>query len=434
MKTAHSSIPSSPIPSSPTSSAVPSLQSRVVSRSPVYYGWVILFAGTFGMIMTTPGQTVGVSVFLDKIIADLGLSRSAVSLLYTLGTLVGSFSLPFIGRFIDRRGPRVAVVVIAALFALACVWMGLVGSLVGLLLGFMLIRGLGQGALGLVSIHVINIWFVRRRGLSVGLAGVGVALAMAFFPSLIEGLIGTFGWRGAYMLLGALVAVTILPVGALLFRGHPERYGLEPDGKVKQGAPAEAVFTAAEARRTVTFWLFALGGFSVAALSTGLIFHHYSIMAAGGLDRVAAATVFIPLGFMAAGANLTTGFLMDRLPPRFLLSVSLAFLCAALALATHVSSPLIILAYGSLLGLMQGMSNAIQASVYAHYFGRKHIGSIKGFTSTVGVAGASVGPLLFALGESAFGGYGLVLLLSALLPLALALAAPFTRPPQGALR
>ena len=314
------------------------------------------------MIMTTPGQTVGVSVFLDKIIADLGVSRAAVSLLYTLGTLAGSFSLPFVGRFIDWRGPRVAVVIIAALFALACVWMGFVGSLAGLLVGFVLIRGLGQGALGLVSIHVINIWFVRRRGLSVGLAGVGVALATAFFPSLIEGLIGAFGWRGAYMMLGALVAVTILPVGALLFRGHPERYGLVPDGRAERDAPAEAVFTAAEARRTVTFWLFALGGFSVAALSTGLIFHHYSIMAAGGLDRVAAATVFIPFGFVAAGANLTTGFLMDRLPPRFLLSTSLAFLCAALALATHVSSPAIILAYGGLLGLVQGMSSAVQAS------------------------------------------------------------------------
>ncbi|NEO26103.1 MAG: MFS transporter, partial [Kamptonema sp. SIO4C4] len=85
-------------------------QSRLMAALPVYYGWVVLVAGTVGMLMTTPGQTVGVSVFLDPIINDLGLSRSVVSGLYTVATLLGSFSLPWIGRFIDRRGPRMAVI------------------------------------------------------------------------------------------------------------------------------------------------------------------------------------------------------------------------------------------------------------------------------------------------------------------------------------
>ena len=73
-------------------------RSWVVEHAPFYYGWIVLLAGTFGIMMTTPGQTVGVSVFLDKIIADLGLPRATVSLLYTIGTLIGSFSLPFVGR------------------------------------------------------------------------------------------------------------------------------------------------------------------------------------------------------------------------------------------------------------------------------------------------------------------------------------------------
>ncbi len=91
----------------------PVKHSRLIAASPIYYGWVVLIAGTLGMLMTTPGQTVGVSVFLYKIITELGLSRSTVSLLYMLGTLTGSFSLPFIGRFIDRKGPRTAVIAIA---------------------------------------------------------------------------------------------------------------------------------------------------------------------------------------------------------------------------------------------------------------------------------------------------------------------------------
>ena len=367
--------------------------------------------------MTTPGQTVGVSVFLDKIIADLGLSRGQVSLMYTLGTLAASFALPFVGRFIDRRGPRLAVAIIAALFALACVGMGFVSNLVTLFFGFLLIRGLGQGSLSLVSLYVVNVWFVRRRGLAVGMTGLGFAVATAFFPLLIEALIAQFGWRTAYMLLGGLVAVTILPLGALLFRGHPERFGLRPDGgAVTTEAVAETNLSLAEARRTATFWLFVAGGVCVAALSTGLVFHHYSIMAEGGLDRLAAATVFLALGFIVAGANLTTGVLVDRVPPRFLLSVAMGGMTAALLMATHVSGRPTLLLYGALLGLTQGMNGALGASVFAYYFGRKHIGSIKGFVTTMTVAGTAFGPFLFALGFERAGGYAPVLLLSAAVP------------------
>jgi MFS transporter, OFA family, oxalate/formate antiporter len=413
----------------------PRLRSRVVEGSPVYYGWVILAAGTFGMIMTTPGQTLGISVFLDLIIDDLGLSRSAVSLTYTIATFTGALALPLIGRLIDARGPRRAVVVISTAFALACVAMGFVQGIVTLALGFLLIRGLGQGALSLASVHVINIWFVRKRGLAVGIAGVGMAIATAFFPLLIERLIGLFDWRTAYMLLGALVAVTILPLGALLYRGHPERYGLEPDGHAadRRGrAPREATYTAAEARRSPTFWLLTMGDFWVSALGTGLIFHHFSIMAEGGLDRTAAATVFIPLAFVTAGAGFLAGVLIDRISPRVLLVAAMLFQAGALLMATNVTGAELIVVYGVILGISQGTRNALSASAYAHYFGRRHIGAIKGFSTTITVAGTSVGPLVFALGLEWLGGYGAILAVSAIPPLLHALVTPFVRPPPVA--
>ena len=414
-----------------TSSTPSHVHSRVIANSPVYYGWVILFAGTLGMIMTTPGQTLGVSVFLDSMINDLGLSRETVSFMYTIGTLTASFALPFVGRFIDRRGPRLAVVIIASLLALACVWMGFVQGLVTLVIGFVLIRGLGQGSLSLVSLYIVNVWFVKRRGLAVGISGLGFSMATAFFPLIIESLLQTFGWRQAYMLLGLLVAVTILPIGAWLFRGTPEQFGLQPDsGKVKEDDKPlnEVNYTPAEARRTLTFWLFLAGNFCVAALSTGLVFHHYSIMAEGGLDRVAAATVFISFGFIAAGANFLTGVLMDRVPPRFLLTSVMSALACALVLATFVTSSSTIIIYGILLGIVQGMNGAISASVYAYYFGRAHIGSIKGFVSTIGVAGTAFGPFLFAVGQGQAGSYTPVLIASASLPLLIGISALFIKP------
>jgi MFS transporter, OFA family, oxalate/formate antiporter len=136
----------------------------LIERSPVFYGWIILVVGTLGIMMTTPGQTVGVAVFVDSLVEDLGVSRANVSLMYTLGTLAGALLLTFGGRLLDRHGPRVGIVVIASLFALSCVWMGIVTNLFTLFIGFTLIRSLGQGALMLASQHVINVWFVRRPG------------------------------------------------------------------------------------------------------------------------------------------------------------------------------------------------------------------------------------------------------------------------------
>lgn len=412
-------------------SAPPPLRSRLIDRLPIHYSWVVLAAGTIGAWMTIPGQTPGVSVFLDFIIEDLGLSRSTVAATYTAGTLVGSFSLPFIGRGIDRFGPRRAVVLIGAAFALACVFMGFVGSLVALFVGFALIRGLGQGALSLVSLHSINLWFVRRRGLAVGLFGLGMALGTAAMPLVINALIGSFGWRSAYALLGVAVAVVVIPVGGGLFRFAPERYGQEPDGKKFQhlgsAAATERNSTLAEARRTVTFWLFAAGAFLTATLGTGLVFHHFSVMEQNGIGRAVAATVFVFLGITQAAVNLVTGWLLDRVPPRFLLAVAQAAMATAMVLATHVTGGSSVVVYGIVFGVMQGMSGAITATVYPHYFGRSHQGAIKGMVSTMTVAGSALGPLLLAVGFDVSGSYRPVLLAAALAPATIALVAPWLR-------
>ena len=409
--------------------------SRLVARAPRSYAWWVLATAMLTTVATIPGQTVGVSVFLDYILEDLGASRSTVSLLYTVGTLLASFALPFVGRRIDRHGPRVAVGVIAGLFAVACVWMAGVQSLWMLAVGFILIRGLGQGSLSLVSLHVVNLWFVKRRGLAVGMTGLGMAIATAVVPSLLERLIDALGWRAAYAILAGIVASVALPLGVTFFRSAPERYGVTPDGyraPERDATPAREVnLTLGQARRTSAFWIVAGSGVTIAALSTGQVFHHFDIVAQAGVDRLGAAAIFLPLGLAAAGANLSSGVLLDRFPPRYLIMVMLTLQAAALLFAAWLS-PAWVLAYGAVLGAAQGMNGAVSGAVYATYFGRAHIGAIKGFATTLTVAGTAVGPWAFALGRDAAGLYGPVLIGSAVIPLALAIAAWWMRPPRRA--
>jgi MFS family permease len=130
--------------------ASPKRSSALVEQSPVYYGWVVLTVATLGIAATLPGQTAGISLFIDAFIKDLVLSRSVVSWLYTGATVLGSLGLPLAGRLLDRYGPRRVAVVLIALLAASCAGMRWVSGWVGVFVGFVRLRGVGQGALGLV--------------------------------------------------------------------------------------------------------------------------------------------------------------------------------------------------------------------------------------------------------------------------------------------
>ena len=99
---------------------------QLIKATPVHYGWVILAAGTFGSFMTLPGQTAGVSVFFDPITTHSQISRTSASIAYAAGTLAGILPAPLIGRWIDKRGPRLTATIIAGGSAMACIWMAFV--------------------------------------------------------------------------------------------------------------------------------------------------------------------------------------------------------------------------------------------------------------------------------------------------------------------
>lgn len=218
---------------------------------------MILVSGSLGAFMTTPGQTIGVSSFFDPLAMELQVSRTQVALAYSLDTLAGILPAPLIGRWIDRRGPRLTASGIVVAFALSCVAMASSNSALTLTIGFAVLRGSAVGGLSLVSQHVINIWFVHRRGIAAVAASLGFALGGAAFPQVIDALIRSVGWRRAYIALGAVVCTTMLPVVIFLFRDRPEKFGLTPDVGTRPSlskSQSEAAFTREEAMRTAIFW------------------------------------------------------------------------------------------------------------------------------------------------------------------------------------
>jgi MFS family permease len=404
-------------------------KSQLVDRSPVHYGWVILFAGALGLVMTSPGQTYAISICIEYFIHDLGLSRSLVSTLYTIGTVTASFVLPLVGRQIDRRGSRLVIVIIAVLFGLACLYMGVVHNAVTLGVGFFALRLLGQGSLSLVSRTVINQWWVRRRGFAIGIVGMGYALlGRGGFPILINGLIPLFGWRGTYCLLGLMLLLGMAPLGYLLVRDRPEAYGLQPDGRQSTsrvpdrhaaGVWSEDHWTLSEAMHVRVFWLIVAGFASMSMLSTALTFHIVSIFTDGGLTPTIAASAFVPIAMTSAIVQLGSGVLIDRIAVRILLAAALFLHAIILLMAPHLHSIEMAWGFGVIMGTASGLQMTIGGVVWAMYFGRRHLGSIAGLTATISVAASALGPMLFGIARDVLGSYTFVSMVSAALPLGL---------------
>lgn len=388
------------------------VRDRFIDAFPFHYGWVVLFGGALGAFMTLPGQTNGVALFFDPIATDLALTRSQVAVAYTTGTLAGALPAPVVGRWIDRRGPRLAAAVIAIAMGVACGVMSLASSALMLTVGFGMLRGATIGGLSLVSQHVINLWFVGRRGMAATAASVGVALGGVVFPPFIEALIRSGGWRYAYVSLGVTVTATILVVGVVLFRDRPERFGLMPDlggPRLPSRTTPEPTFTRAEALHTPVFWTISLANVLVNALGTGLLLNHFDLLARGGVAREAAVVVFAPLAIVQVLGAVGIGPLVDRFVPHRLVVLAMASMAFACVFVGTVTSTFGAYVYAVALGFAYGSFQAVNAAVYAHYYGRKHAGEIRGITFVITIVGAAGGPVAFGW-SAAHGGYFPVLI------------------------
>ena len=366
--------------------------------SSITSGSIVAIAALIGVFATTPGQTVGVSAFIDPISADLGLDRAHVLVLYSLGTFLGILSAPFIGKLIDRFGPRRLIVPAVAAVAAACGVMSLAYDAWSLGLGFLVLRAATIAGLSLVTMQMVNLWFDRFRGRVTALAMMGLALGGLVIPPLVEPIIQGPGWRTTYLALAVGVLAIMVPVGLAFYRNRPEEHGTVRDfGRASaDGSAMPAIgLTLAESVRTNAFWYFSSLTVLSNGVGTALMLDHVRAMAEAGLVRDSAIGLLGAMTAAQALATLCSGALIDRFGARL---VGLLGLCLlGFSVTCLWTSPALAggLAYAMTLGAMIGTLQIVYSAGLAESFGLKHLGTIRGTLFVVGVSGAAAGPLAF---------------------------------------
>lgn len=397
-----------------------------------YYGWRIVVLAAICLGMTAPGQTAGVSVFIDPIMADLGLSRTAISTAYLVGTLAGAASMPWFGSLLDRRGVRTTLTLVVVAFAVMLAVMSTVRGVVTLTLGFVGIRMFGQGALGLVSTTSVAYWFERRRGTALGVTSAVGGAILSIAPLGLGVAVTRLGWRPAWLIAAAAVGIPTFVIARTGMRDRPEDVGQRVDG-VSVTAPAPRIerwgATRQEAVRSLMFWAITGAVVTTGLIGTGLAFHQISILGEQGLTTIEAAANFVPQTVAALLATLVTGALVDRIRPRTLLVVSMGLLVGAIVALPSVSPGWTAALYGAAVGSSGGSARALEAAAFPRFFGTLHLGSIRGLVMASSVAGTAFGPILLALGHAMSGSYVPVLRASLGLPAVVVALAVAARPP-----
>lgn len=422
------------------------------AATPFFYGWVMLPIAMATLIASSPGQTFGVSIFNEAIRESLALSHGQLAAAYMLGTLLGALPISFIGRQMDRYGLRNTLLVIITLFSLACFLTAAAREWWSLLLAFALLRMLGPGALALLSSNTLPFWFDRRLGLVEGLRNVGMAVAMASIPAFNLWLVTQWGWRASYLIMGAALWLVLIPLVAKFFHNHPEDLGQRIDGlhphrrrATASGAGAGGSgthgsatgdhasllwgLTLGETLRTKEFWIVAAGTASMGLVHTALFFCMVPIYAERGLEPVDAAATLTVFAVSLAAMQFVGGALADRMPAHCLLAFGMGCLSAAVAVLYAASSPWQAHASGVILGLGQGIFFGVSQPLWARYFGRTHIGKIRGALMTFNVACSSLGPLIAGVTRDWQGNFSLALFVFVVLPLPIALLSLTVRPP-----
>jgi MFS family permease len=417
--------------------ASPSGPSGWPSRIPFFYGWVILASATLGMFASGPGQTYSASVFLDPMLEDLGWSRTLASGLYTAGSLTAAVCVVMVGRLLDRYGARIMLTVVGIAFGVALLWMSTVSHPVQLYIGYAAIRTLGQGSMMLIPTTLVAMWFVRLRGRATALTALGTAGGQMAFPLLIHFFIDDYGWRGAWIALAIVVWIIVLPIAVILVRRSPESIGVLPDGDTMpvvdpQAKPASARiegFTLKQAMATRSFWLLLYAGSSQSLIGTALVFHLISFFQTRGIGDGAAAVTLSIMAPLALLSMFISGYLSDKIPNRYLLVVSQLGLAIAMLWALTIDASWQAYVFGGVLGFSAGFTMTTTAVIWPNYYGRTHIGSIRGIATSGMVAAAALGPLPFGIAFDIANSYSTVILLFLAMPVTCAIAAILARPP-----
>lgn len=383
-------------------------------RSVLYYGWVVTAVCFLSVVLSTAARQSLIIKF-PLLLEEFGWSRTALSVAPSLAGFTASLCALAVGILSvrwDVKRIMIAGALVAVLGLLLC---STTQQLWQIYLYFGVVTSIGVASLSLLtSTIIISNWFVKRRGLAIGIVASGYGAGTLIFMPMLQAVINQHGWRFSFMFL-AIVVVVLIPIILIFQKTHPGQTGLFSESGGRDIHPTDSSPNAAgqtrvtETRRTATrhvlkrlarnrrFW-FAYAQHILGPLSTSpIIAHQAAFFVDKGFDRMTTALVVGIYGLGTFLGMLLSGYLSDRLSREVsytIGTVSLIGGCVILLLVEAGSSVLLPVFFGLSFGLGFGTRPSMDAATAADLFAGRHFGLIFGLLSTGLGVGSLFGPVL----------------------------------------
>lgn len=393
---------------------------RLARHLPFYYGWVVFTIVVGTSFTSRPLMSVAVlSVFVVPMTEAFGWSRGLFAGAVSLGGICAVFISPYTGRLVDKYGAGVMIGATSAVAGVCAMGLAAIRHALGFYALYVPGRMVFASPLELATSTAISNWFLQRRAMVLALFGMSQGIGLALMPMAAQWLITIFGWQAAWTTLGLYtLAAGVMP--ALFFMARrPEDMGLEldpdptdtaatpsgrPSGATLQ-ATAERHYTLEQALKTRAFWI--LAGFSAVGFmaQAGVSLHHVSHYINNGLYGPSAAIMASVFAFVQAPAGFMWSGLTRDIPVRWALSLAGLFVAmgaAGTAFSASVTNGVI---SASFLGIGVGGLHLLLRLAWADYYGRLHLGAIRGATLPVQIGGQAIGPVTAGAVFDYTGGY-----------------------------
>ncbi|MDP7560910.1 MAG: MFS transporter, partial [Planctomycetota bacterium] len=390
------------------------IQETTPLKSRFFYGWTVV--GICFLTLAVGGSTNGsFSIFYVSILKEFHWSRADTAGAFSLSMLAFSVCSPLVGWLIDRFGTRKVMPLGVIVLTIGLLSSSFISSLWQLYFFYGILMAAGITHIGFIpNVIIISNWFFQHRALALGIANAGRGVGALIFLPLVQYAIQAVGWRHAYLLLGALVFIVLLPLLAIFQRGSPLEKGLirlgdpdnpSPDDKNPTGVPVGPSFP--EAMRSHRFWTLGILGIIRGAGFSGLFVHTVAYMGDTGYPTLFAATIFGLTGAFRSGGGIAGGFFSDRYGRELAFTIFsvLTFAGTLTLIFSKPGTPFMIYAFAILYGLGTGATGTISSSLQADIFQGKSFGLIFGVIQTATGIGAALGPILTGLIYDTMGTY-----------------------------
>jgi MFS family permease len=414
------------------------LRSRI---SGLYYGWRMVGLVFALRILGGGLHNYGFTVFFLPVTQELGLTRAATSLAFSLARAQGSFLSPVVGHLVDRHGPKPMMIAASLLAGIGYILFSWVHSYTTFLIVYLGVISISFTA-GFVHAPTIvaNTWFIRLRARAMTVVSAAVPVGGAIITPLLAIAVSQWGWRWGAFISGTLFLVVGFPL-CLGVRRSPESMGMEPDGEPLQRAKNfdggaaretqphnERETTTRQAMRTQIFWMLVVSMMARSAAFTTVTTHFIPMMVWKGLSQTEASVLLAGFAIFNLPLHFVLGWIGD-----FVNKPKLTAICMLLGVVSLLpmlwSNSLWALWFFTALYCVLDASIPVYWASVGDFFGRKSFGTIRGTMNLFYTWGSILGPVTAGVVYDRTHSYASVLTgLTVLLLIAAAFAATLIKP------